>query len=453
MNCAHRAPSETAAPARTRGVRSPLAFSHTCSTHFRLTVVERAGSRSGLCQTSAARESAAGRAPNPSAKRHAERSEPLGRVTLVLDRRASAAAPPAAHAAPAALAAALTGLLAIVVRRRRRRRWIAHDGARAAAGWRRPRRRLQRRRGGGGGGGRRGGRRGGRAEVGADCSHGGWQRGSIPRPLVLAALALPFSTLPSREEGSGARCLSGGRDPILGNRGPSDRGKDVPAEGVGGAIGDRRLVISVIKREGRTGKEWVALTDSSSAPSAPASGDVAAAAATGAAAAAAAALVTALDAAGEGAVVGVGEGDGDGDGDGEGEGGGTEGEDRGVVVSGAGVFTGGGVFTAPTAAPDGGGCGASSAPPAFPRPLPPRPLLPRPLAPSRAPSPSSLAGAVVGAVVGGGVDSAVDVAARGGAVAAVAAVAAAGGEAATGLVAAAGGEAAAAAGVAVDAAN
>ena len=146
-------------------------------------------------------------------ERHAERSEPLGRVTLVLDRRASAAAPPAAHAAPAALAAALTGLLAIVVRRRRRRRWIAHDGARAAAGWWRPRRRLQRRRGGGGGGGRRGGRRGGRAEVGADCSHGGWQRGSIPCPLVLAALALPFSTLPSREEGSGARCLSGGRDP------------------------------------------------------------------------------------------------------------------------------------------------------------------------------------------------------------------------------------------------
>ena len=73
---------ETAAPARTRGVRSPLAFSHTCSTHFRLTVVERAGSRSGLCQTSAARESAAGRAPNPSAKRHAERSEPLGRVSF-----------------------------------------------------------------------------------------------------------------------------------------------------------------------------------------------------------------------------------------------------------------------------------------------------------------------------------------------------------------------------------
>jgi hypothetical protein len=76
---------------------------------------------------------------------------------------------------------------------------------------------LQRRRGGGGGGGRRGGRRcgrrGGRAEVGADCSHGGGQRGSFPCPLVLAALALPFSTLPSREEGSGARCLSGGRDP------------------------------------------------------------------------------------------------------------------------------------------------------------------------------------------------------------------------------------------------
>jgi hypothetical protein len=227
MNCAHRAPSRPPHP-RGHGVFAPLLHSRTPALHTfaspsssepaaalgsakppRRVNLRRAGRQT---RALSAMPSAQSRWDVFRSERHAERSEPLGRVTLVLDRRASAAAPPAAHAAPAALAAALTGLLAIVVRRRRRRRWIAHDGARAAAGWWRPRRRLQRRRGGGGGGGRRGGRRGGRAEVGADCSHGGWQRGSIPCPLVLAALALPFSTLPSREEGSGARCLSGGRD-------------------------------------------------------------------------------------------------------------------------------------------------------------------------------------------------------------------------------------------------
>jgi len=227
MNCAHRGSVETAAPADTGCSLPSCILAHllyTLSPHRRrasrqplwalpnLVCACICGGTGRQTRALSAMPSAQSRWDVFRSERHAERSEPLGRVTLVLDRRASAAAPPAAHAAPAALAAALTGLLAIVVRRRRRRRWIAHDGARAAAGWRRPRRRLQRRRGGGGGGGRRGGRRGGRAELGADCSHGGWQRGSIPRPLVLAALALPFSTLPSREEGSGARCLSGGRD-------------------------------------------------------------------------------------------------------------------------------------------------------------------------------------------------------------------------------------------------